>query len=53
MSETTHDVQQCPADLRALHRQLEEMAARNQGNSVGPQIRTQVAGAPVIVIRGK
>lgn len=41
------------ADLKTLHRQLEEMSARSKGGSQSSQQRPKEIGPPVLVVRGK
>jgi hypothetical protein len=53
MTETKPQVKnQLPANVTALHRQLEEMAARTKGSRSTTDRRQEVQG-PVLVIRGK
>jgi len=41
------------ADLKALHRQLEEMSARSKGRSESSKQRPREIGPPVLVVRGR
>jgi len=50
MSESSNATEKQSADLPTLHRQLEEMAARTQGNSNAEGNQPQAVQSP---IRGK
>lgn len=53
MSETTPRAEdQLPADIKGLHRQLEEMAARAKASNATAQ-QNNASQGPVLVIRGK
>jgi hypothetical protein len=53
MNETTPRVKvQLPANMTALHRQLEEMAARSKRPTSAPNSQKNLQG-PVLIIRGK
>jgi len=52
MSESSQAIKLRPADLRALRRQLEEVAAKTRMDSDAIRNRIQVAG-PTYVVRGK
>ena len=46
--------EQRPANLEALRKELEELAAnRSKQSSNGERSQAQAVGAPVLVIRGK
>jgi hypothetical protein len=54
MSDTSGTVQEKrPANLMALHRQLEEMAARTKATSPSTEDGRKDIQGPVLVIRGK
>jgi hypothetical protein len=54
MSQTSPPkVEQCPADLKALHRQLEEIAKRANQTDRPDRDRHGHPEGPMIVVRGK
>jgi hypothetical protein len=54
MSQTSPPrVEQCPADLKALHRQLEEIAAREKRADRPDRDQRGHPEGPMIVVQGK